>query len=410
MSVLPRRTAVLVFAAFATAYFLSALIRAITATLSPALTAEFNLQARDLGLLAGAYFLGFAVTQLPMGNWLDRFGPKRVVLGFLAVAVVGCLAFSLCTSLTGLFAARLLCGVGMSACLMAPLTGFRRWFTPAAQLRSNSWMLMTGSMGMIASTLPVQWLVPVVGWRPLFLGLAAMLVLAMAAIAWRVPHWTHPGRGDVPPGATGGYAQVWRDPYFRSLVPLGFFSYGGLLAVQTLWAGPWLVQLASYSALEAATGMFWINVAMLCTFWCWGAVTPWLARRGWHADRIMAWGLPISLVLLALAIGATSAMPAGASALLAAYFVASSCVTLSQPAVGMAFPAAVAGRALSAFNLVIFLGVFVIQWSIGLVIDALVVLGVARSLSFQAAMTLFLLCCAAAYVYFLRASRHNQRT
>ena len=32
---------------------------------------------------------------------------------------------------------------------------------------------MTGSFGMVASTLPVQWLMPVIGWRPLFWGLAA---------------------------------------------------------------------------------------------------------------------------------------------------------------------------------------------------------------------------------------------
>ena len=59
---LTRQTAIKVFLAFALAYFLSALIRAITATLSPTLTQEFALTAGDLGLLAGGYFLGFAAT------------------------------------------------------------------------------------------------------------------------------------------------------------------------------------------------------------------------------------------------------------------------------------------------------------------------------------------------------------
>ncbi|MEY2685191.1 MAG: hypothetical protein RJA09_2335, partial [Pseudomonadota bacterium] len=66
---------VLLFLVFAAAYFLSTLVRSVTATLAPALSAEFGLQARDLGLLAGGYFLGFAVTQLPMGRWLDAHGP-----------------------------------------------------------------------------------------------------------------------------------------------------------------------------------------------------------------------------------------------------------------------------------------------------------------------------------------------
>ena len=93
MTLLTRRTAILVFLAFAFAYFFAALLRAITATLSPTLTQEFALNASDLGLLAGGFFLGFAAMQLPLGTWLDRHGPKKVILGLLGVAVAGCLAF-----------------------------------------------------------------------------------------------------------------------------------------------------------------------------------------------------------------------------------------------------------------------------------------------------------------------------
>ena len=129
--VLPRRAAVIVFLAFAFAYFLSALVRAVTATLAPTLAQEFSLQARDLGLLAGGYFLGFSATQLPLGTWLDRHGPKKVALGFLGVAVVGSLVFSAATGFSGLLAGRVLCGAGVSACLMAPLRatsgGWSRW-------------------------------------------------------------------------------------------------------------------------------------------------------------------------------------------------------------------------------------------------------------------------------------------
>ena len=181
-AVLPRRAAVIVFLAFAFAYFLSALVRAVTATLAPTLAQEFSLQASDLGLLAGGYFLGFAATQLPLGTWLDRHGPRKGALGFLGGAVVGSLVFSVATGFSGLLAGRVLCGAGVSACLMAPLTGYRRWFEPTAQMRANSWMLMTGSLGMVASTLPVQWALPLVGWRPLFWGLAALIALSMLGI------------------------------------------------------------------------------------------------------------------------------------------------------------------------------------------------------------------------------------
>ena len=59
-NILPIKKAVLIFFVFACGYFISCLLRAITATLSPLLTTEFNLLAGDLGLLAGGYFLGFA--------------------------------------------------------------------------------------------------------------------------------------------------------------------------------------------------------------------------------------------------------------------------------------------------------------------------------------------------------------
>ncbi|MFP5445443.1 MAG: MFS transporter [Betaproteobacteria bacterium] len=421
-AVLPRRAAVIVFLAFAFAYFLSALVRAVTATLAPTLAQEFSLQASDLGLLAGGYFLGFAATQLPLGTWLDRHGPRKVALGFLGVAVVGSLVFSVATGFSGLLAGRVLCGAGVSACLMAPLTGYRRWFEPTAQMRANSWMLMTGSLGMVASTLPVQWALPLVGWRPLFWGLAALIALSMVVIAVWVPGWAAgtPGAGGGGGGGGGGataergpssvtvppgYAMVWRHPYFQRLAPLGFFVYGGMVAMQTLWAGPWMQRVAGYSPLEAATGLFWINVAMLCTFWTWGMVNPWLLRKGLGADRLMAAGLPLCLVVL---LGIILAGPQAGGGAWALFCVSCTFVSLSQPAVAMAFPQALAGRALSAYNLVIFAGVFVVQWGIGLGVDAFAAAGLSTVQSFQAAMAVYLACNAVAYAWFLlQGRRHN---
>lgn len=405
---LPRSAAIGVFAVFAGAYFLSALVRAVTATLAPALTLEFNLQARDLGLLSGAYFLGFSLTQLPMGSWLDRHGPRRVVLGFLAVAVIGCLAFAVAQGYWGLFAARLLCGVGLSACLMAPLTGYRRWFSPAAQMRANSWMLMTGSMGMIAASLPVQWLLPWTGWRAIFVGLAAWLMLSMAWIRWRVPPWEPRAVAAVVekrPG--GGYGAIWRNPYFRSMAPIGVFCYGGLLAVQTLWAAPWMTRVGGYTPEEAALGLFWIHVCMLFTFWCWGAAGPMLTRRGVSARMLIVRWLPVSFLLLLGLIASARWAPAWSGPLLALYCMSCSVVTPAQPAVGMAFPDQLAGRALSAFNLLIFAGVFAIQWGIGLAADGFTWMGAGPVAAMQGAFLVYLALGVGAWLHLLRAPGDN---
>ncbi len=459
---LSKRLVILVFTAFAAAYFCSALVRSITATLSPVLTQEFALQARDLGLLGGGYFLGFAAMQLPLGTWLDRHGPKRMLLWFLSLAVLGCLAFSSAGSFAWLLAARVMIGMGVGACLMAPLTGFRRWFDAATMLRANSWMLMTGSLGMLASTLPVQWLMPLTGWRPLFWILAGLILLSMAVIGWVVPAWTSTtiegdGRRAGPPqarpaplggrephavgerggahsfkqgprdwlrqtagaaapsggsepreagsvGATSSYAEIWNNRFFQKMAPLAFFNYGGLVAVQTLWAGPWMVKVAGYTALESATGLFYINACMLVTFWGWGMLNPRLARRGWQATRLIAWGVPLSLLSLAvnIALGAACGWLGWAI-----FCISSSVMGLAQPAVGMAFRASLAGRALSGYNLVIFSGIFVVQWGIGLLVDGLQASGWGTVASFQGAMAVLLCCCVASYLYFFRVKVDN---
>ena len=406
--VLPRRAAVWVFVAFACAYFLSALLRAITATLSPGLTVEFGLHAQDLGLLAGGYFLGFSATQLPMGHWLDQKGPKKVVLSFLGVAVVGCLVFAWATSFSGLLFARVLIGVGVSACLMAPMTGYRRWLNADKQQRANSWMLMTGSLGMLSSTLPVQWLLPWMGWRWMFVILAILLLLSMWLMRWQVPVWRLPESAPsadtssslkTSGGILASYAPVWKNAYFKSLAPMGFFSYGGLVAMQTLWAGPWMVKVCGYTPLEAATGLFWVNVSMMVTFWLWGLVTPHLYARGLDANRLMTYGVPLNFMVQIYII--TSGADAGALAW-ALFCMSTSVVALSQPAVGMAFPPALAGRGLSAYNLVVFLGVFVVQWGVGLMVDGFTTQGLAEPEAFRAAITVYLVCCVLAYAHFLR--------
>jgi predicted MFS family arabinose efflux permease len=384
------------FAAFAFAYFFSALLRAVTATLAPAFSSELGLSSGDLGLLAGAYFLGFSALQLPLGHWLDRIGPRRVLLAFLAVAVVACACFALARSFAGLWLARAAIGVGVSACLMAPLTAYRRHFGDSAQLRANSWMLMTGSLGMLASTLPVQWLMPVLGWRGLFWVVAVLLLVSMALIAWLVPR--DAPAAPAPLHEAGGYGAVFRHPTFLRLAPLGFVLYGGLVAVQSLWAGPWLTTVAGRSAVEAAGGLFTINLSMLCAFFAWGVVMPRLKQRGWSVEALIARGVPLSLAILAGAV----ALGARADAWVwAAWCVSCTVVSLSQPAVGQAFAPAMAGRALSAFNLVIFLGVFCMQWGIGLVIDGLAARGWPRPDAFRAAFTLFGVLALASYAWFL---------
>ena len=111
--------------------------------------------------------------------------------------------------------------------------------------------------------------------------------------------------------------------------------------------------------------------------------------------------------MLGLIIVAADALGGSTGGWLALYCMTCSIVTMAQPAVGMAFAPEFAGRALTAFNLLVFLGVFVIQWGIGLTIDALLALGWPQTRAYRVAFGAFLSCCVLSYVYFRRGAGHN---
>jgi len=391
------RRALLVFVVFAAGYFLSSLVRGVTATLAPVLTREQGLTAGQLGLLGGAYFLGFAVLQLPLGNWLDRYGPKRVLLVSLSGAVVSCVAFAVANGFGMMLLARFIGGIGVSACLIAPLTGARIWLDAKRQQAANSWMLMAGSLGLLMATLPVQWLLPSYGWRAIFIGLAVCFALTMLGTAWLVPG-AEAQRTALRMPLIQSYRPIFAHPYFRRIAWLGFVNYGILVALQTLWVGPWLTEVTGRSPQEAATGLFAINLTMLFVFWGWGLINPRLHARGLGAERLMVWGTPLSIAALG---GFAWLGPEAGWIAFAIYCVLSSVLSLTHPAVGAAFPAALAGRAISAFNLVLFVGIFLAQWAIGSGIDLLRAANWPAAHAFQAVFGALALCCALSYGWFV---------
>jgi MFS family permease len=397
--ILPRKQAITVFFVFAFGYFLSCLLRAITATLSPVLTLEFELMAADLGLLAGGYFLGFASMQIPLGYLLDKFGPKKIVSSFLLIAFIGTVSFALAQSFSGLLVSRILIGVGVSACLMAPLTGYRIWFAENQQQRANSWMLMIASLGFLSSTLPVQLLLPALGWRWIFGGIAALILISIILMLAFIPKWNHQKDESMEnPVRQGSLADVWKNKFFISVIPMGLFNYGGLMAIQTLWAGPWMIRVAGYTPLESATGLFWINITMLVSFFLWGYFLPRITSLGFSALKILKLGLPVSfLVMLAIII-----LGSKAGAFYITLFILSSIfLSVTQPAVGLSFQSHLAGKALTSFNLLIFLGTFIMQWVMGLVIDLVKNFGYTEVLGFKAAFSFFLLLSFISYIFFL---------
>jgi len=400
-NILSRNHMIIVFFAFAFGYFLSTLLRAITATLSPVLIDEFSLTAANLGLLSGGYFFGFAAMQIPLGYLLDRYGPKKIVSIFLLVAVLGILVFMLANNFNNLLIARVLIGIGVSACLMGPLTGYRMWMGDEYQQRGNSWMLMVGSIGMLSSTLPVQLMLPLYGWRSIFGGLAVLAAFCIILIFLISPKWPIKNNKiqNIELENQESLSQIWKNKYFQSLIPIGVFNQGGLYAIQTLWAGPWLVNVSGYTPLKSATGLFWINFVMLFAFLLWGYINPKLLKLGYTANKLMAYLTPLTfLVLLKIIIFAESTTYID----WVVYILSCIVLTLAQPAVGLAFSTKLAGKALTSFNFILFVGIFVVQWMIGILIDLVTSRGHSIVFAYQFSFSVFLIICVFSYLYFLK--------
>ena len=188
---------------------------------------------------------------------------------------------------------------------------------------------------------------------------------------------------------------------------MGLFNYGGLMAIQTLWAGPWMTRVAGYTPLESATGLFWINITMLVSFFLWGYFLPRITNSGFSALKILKFGLPISfLVMLSIII-----LGSKAGAFYITLFILSSIfLSVTQPAVGLSFPSYLAGKALTSFNLLIFLGTFIMQWFMGFVIDLVKHFGYSEILGFKSAFTAFLILSIVSYIFFLTINKKNYET
>ena len=393
---------VIIFCVFAFAFFISTLLRAITATLTPVLTNEFDLSAGNLGLLAGGYFIGFSLMQIPAGLLLDKYGPKKVIPYLLLIALVGTISFAFAKNFTGLFISRIFIGVGVSACLMGPLTGYRVWFEEKYQQRANSWMLMVLSIGFLGSTLPVQILLPLIGWRSIFFLIGALILISIILLSVFIPSWEIKSPVESK-NISEGLLDVWKDKFFISLIPLAFFSYGGVQAIQTLWAGPWMLNVTGYSPLESATGLFWINITMLFAFLIWGYLLPKFSEYGLDSIKIIKYGLPLNYLILFLII--LLGQKAGA-AMFTLYILSSIVLTLTHPAIALSFPQHLAGKSLTSFNVFIHSGTFFVQWGIGLIIDYCKNIGFDTILSYRISFFVFLVICILSYLFFIFKNKH----
>jgi predicted MFS family arabinose efflux permease len=394
-----------VFLPFAAGYYLSYLLRNVNAVIAPELTRELSLSAADLGLLTSTYLLAFGAFQIPLGLLLDRYGPRRVEAGLLLVAAAGAALFAVGRDLTELALARGLIGLGVSACLMAAFKGFSQWFAAESQASLTGAIMASGGLGALTATLPLELALPVVGWRGAFWTLAALALAAAAGIFFTVPE----RRGE---GPTQGLAEQLRGvvhvfgsrAFWRFAPQMGLFA-GGFMALQGLWAVPWLINVSGVSRTGAAEHLFAMGIAMLACNLGIAVLATRLARAGLRPIRLLSGGAALTLACeLAIILGASPTL-----ALWAGVGLFVSTGSLAYSVLAAQFPAALSGRVTTALNLLAFAGAFGLQWGIGLMVDSLGAAGLAQVSAYRAAYGVMFLLQAAAYGWFVLEGRREAR-
>ena len=381
---------------YAAGYFLSYGLRSVNAVIAPDLMRDLGITAADLGLLTSAYFLAFGLFQLPLGLLIDRYGPRRVEATLLIVAAAGCVLFGVGTTLQTLAVARALIGLGVSACLMASFKAFSQWF-PAERLPSlTATIMVAGGLGALSASVPIEAALPLFGWRGVFFLFAGLLVLT-AGFLMTVPDQAAGAHRESIGQQIGALRRIYGDRTFWRFAPQGCVVSGGFMAIQGLWAVPWLMEVNGATRSDAASVLFLLGLAMLAGFAFIATCSGWLARRGIAPMTLLTAGMGLAL-LVELAIILDLAWPALLWPLLGLSF---SLGNIAYSQLTTAFPIALSGRVNTALNLMVFVGAFGLQWGIGAAVDAFAVGGMARADAFRATFAALLAAQGLAFAWYL---------
>ena len=389
-----------VFLPFAAGYFFSYFLRNVNAVIAPELTRELGVSAADLGLLTSAYLLAFGAVQLPLGLALDRYGARRVEAFLLLIAAAGCALFAAGHSLAELATARALIGLGVSACLMASFKAFGQWFGVERQASLNAAIMAAGGLGALTASTPLAWAIPQFGWRAVF------VALAIAGVAVAVAIFSTPDKsGNVRPEPLrtqlAGLADILTSRAFWRYAPQSTLIVGGFLALQGLWAVPWLMNFSGLERSAAAHHLLLMGSGMLVGFLAIAFGIAPLAKRGVTPLAILQTGMGFGLLAtLLIVLGVGPSEP-----LWFCFGLVFSVGNLAYALLQRHYAPALAGRVNTALNLTVFVGAFVMQWGFGAAVDFLQAAGRAPRDAYQSAFGGLLVLQVISWFWFLRGAR-----
>jgi len=398
-----------VFLPFAAGFFLSYVYRVVNAVIAPDLITDIGVGPSALGLLTAIYFITFASFQLPLGVLLDRFGPKKVESVLLLFAGLGAFLFSRADTLTELVVGRALIGFGVSACLMAAFKAYTLWFSRDKWPLINGFQMAAGGLGALAATSPVEMALQYTDWRSVFSGLAILTLVIAAAIFLIVPEKKSTVQRESLQNQMRGIREIFISKNFWCLAPITTMSQAAFLAIQGLWAGPWLTHVARLERSDVAAVLFWVAVSMIAGFVTLGSLTERLSNKGISVATTAVSCMTLFMIVQLLLIVApvSCAFPLW----LAFGFLGTSGI-IAYSALSQSFSVHLSGRVTTAINLLVFIAAFASQWAIGAIISlwSSPADTTLSQVGFQVSFSLLLLLELAGLIYYVWVVRSGRST
>ncbi|MFT5180456.1 MAG: sugar phosphate permease [Alphaproteobacteria bacterium] len=353
------------------AFMLSQFLRSAPAVIAPDLRSELDLSAAELSSLPAALFLGSALMQLPVGVLLDRFGPRRTISGFLLISAAGTLGISAAQSTLGLAAALFVAGCGIAPVYMGLIVMLSRWVPRDRLATASSIAVAVSGAGLLLSATPFAWASATIGWRETlgFVGLGAAVVAVIVFLVAR----------DRPPGATvaepvpetlgqtiRGLGQILADRRLYGLAAVASISVGSFLTTRALWTGPYLNDVFGLDLIDRGNVILALSAAWLVSALFYGPLDRLFdTRRGVVSTGAIA--MAVMFVLLTVNNSNSVVVVTGLLMLLGLSSAFTAPIFAHARAL---FPDTHTGRAVTAINLFIWSGVFLVQVATGAIVNA----------------------------------------
>ena len=228
-------------------------------------SARFGIDGTVLSLFGVVQLGTYAAAQIPAGLFLDRLGPRRMlVLGALTMAV-GQLLLAVATDVPTALVARLLTGAGDAATLISMVRLVATWF-PSRQVPVFTQLgTMVGQFGQAVAAVPFLALLVARGWTVAWASLAVLLLLSVVLVL-AVVRDSPPGEPDAPRIVRVHPSQVLRDAFTSRQAWSGFFLHALTLATVNaflfLWGVPYLTRGHGLDTTEVGA-LLTLNVVVM---------------------------------------------------------------------------------------------------------------------------------------------------